>query len=411
LGVEKPPAEVATASVEPDDVIEAELAAAIASEERRLYVERFRAKPLLVFASLTMLFLGAPLLDRTGALLGNATLGVTAPLAAALLLLKALAAVGARRLAFAGIAQSWIATLADLAPRGALLVVMFTTKTPSTALWALLLILPMTLRPRSGRDVRLLMFAVFALDVVMLAALLWAHRRGQAAFFVVVTLSSWFGLWVSLSLFVRGLQVRCERSVLARRLRVVKSEEERRRIARDLHDGVGADLAALLLQLRMSSSSLGHTTAARLESSVRQALQQIREVVWWLKRAEGTLEELGKLIDVRMRRRLGEATRVQRLRSRHRACALTAAASVAALAAFDAALKLPTFGASVQSTAIEMESSALVMRFETTPEFAPALLAAMQAPPAVAAQSGEASTLPTDDGAAVLLKLPGAMRH
>lgn len=79
-------------------------------------------------------------------------------------------------------------------------------------------------------------------------------------------------------LLTRALQQSRERLVLAR-------EEERRRLRRDLHDGIGPSLAALGMQMELASA-LVHTdpelTAQKLQSSVdtvRQLINDVRRVV------------------------------------------------------------------------------------------------------------------------------------
>ncbi len=81
----------------------------------------------------------------------------------------------------------------------------------------------------------------------------------------------------------------------------IAREEERRRIARDLHDHVGSALAAVLLQCKMleAARNLGDARehAARLASTVLGTLAGLREVAHALRPT--ALTELGLAASVR----------------------------------------------------------------------------------------------------------------
>jgi signal transduction histidine kinase len=75
------------------------------------------------------------------------------------------------------------------------------------------------------------------------------------------------------------------RELAASRARIVQAEEAgRRRIERDIHDGVQQELVALLAKLRLARNQLGRgpeqvaTTLAELQEDARQALADLREL-------------------------------------------------------------------------------------------------------------------------------------
>ena len=85
------------------------------------------------------------------------------------------------------------------------------------------------------------------------------------------------------------LQLSRERLVLAR-------EEERRRIRRDLHDGLGPRLASLTLRMETARDALAHdkradTFLSELAASTAEAVADVRRVVYALR--PPSLDELG----------------------------------------------------------------------------------------------------------------------
>jgi signal transduction histidine kinase len=85
---------------------------------------------------------------------------------------------------------------------------------------------------------------------------------------------------------------------LQRRLEIMVVEEERRRIARDLHDGLGAELT--LLAWAASSSTGAGASDQRLQElsqRARASLHELRRVVSGLKAPDMRVAELGALLE------------------------------------------------------------------------------------------------------------------
>lgn len=82
------------------------------------------------------------------------------------------------------------------------------------------------------------------------------------------------------------VRLAAERQVMEERLSQVLVERERERIARDLHDGIGAELTALVYQVRALRRDLVDEHArSELDTVVeraRQNLDELRNVVWAL---------------------------------------------------------------------------------------------------------------------------------
>ena len=101
----------------------------------------------------------------------------------------------------------------------------------------------------------------------------------------------------------RSVRVRVERDRLEQALVGAELGNLRGRRAREIHDGVGADLMALVLQLRRASAAAPNVLA--LASEAQAVLEDLRGVVWSLKKEQGTLGELAKLLDAKCARLCG----------------------------------------------------------------------------------------------------------
>jgi signal transduction histidine kinase len=91
------------------------------------------------------------------------------------------------------------------------------------------------------------------------------------------------------------LRGEAERRVLQRRVESLLVERERDRIARDLHDGVAADLSTLLFRARELKEAVGNGEAAALVdalmSDARSTLRELSEVVFALRVSGGTWDD------------------------------------------------------------------------------------------------------------------------
>lgn len=128
------------------------------------------------------------------------------------------------------------------------------------------------------------------------AAFALTGRVGDGLVALFVGLSGAY-VWLMLARAeLRKLRAQAEAELLRERLERVLVEEERNRIARDLHDGLGAELTALLLQARVLETQVsdpGHRE--RLSSMMARAgrsLDELRAVVWSLRPASRSWEEL-----------------------------------------------------------------------------------------------------------------------
>ena len=88
------------------------------------------------------------------------------------------------------------------------------------------------------------------------------------------------------------MRAEAERRILRGRLERLQVERERDRIARDLHDGVAADLSALVWRARELKETVGGGEAAvlvdGLVADARRSLEDLREVLSAQRASEGT---------------------------------------------------------------------------------------------------------------------------
>jgi signal transduction histidine kinase len=146
----------------------------------------------------------------------------------------------------------------------------------------------------------------------MLLALLASGRIADGAFTVLVILGVIALHSMTARTLATGFRMRAERKVLERRLHEANLSGDRDRIARELHDGVGADVTALLLRLRAHAKAGTNPKAAVFCERAQAILDDLRGVVWSLRSDPGTLGELGKLIDATCRH-LREASGYERV--------------------------------------------------------------------------------------------------
>ena len=162
--------------------------------------------------------------------------------------------------------------------------------------WMLALVHAMTVGIR-GTSARYHLALFTALPVLVAVAFLAIHRDvGAAALSLAIGALGVYVYWLMLGVARKLAAADRERQQLAGELAEARVFEERRRIARDIHDGIGADLAALDWRLRGLREQLG---AAALQAEVDEVATRLaagaddlRAVVWALRTPERTWPEI-----------------------------------------------------------------------------------------------------------------------
>lgn len=129
-------------------------------------------------------------------------------------------------------------------------------------------------------------YALFMIGPSLLALAFVVGRGDVGAAVLALTIGA-LGLyvyWLSLTVSRKLAATDAERARLAAALAETRVREERERIARDIHDGLGADLAALDWRLRglRSDATLKHEVDD-LVARLGQGAAELRTIVWALR--------------------------------------------------------------------------------------------------------------------------------
>lgn len=170
-------------------------------------------------------------------------------------------------------------------------------------------------RPRS----RSWWYRTLALDFVahglVLVACVAAGRTGDAVVVVLALAGNLVAQTMTFAPALSAARSREERDLLEQALLASEVAQVRERMARELHDGVGAEITALFLQLRGQAEAVPQ--AAALAASAQLALEELRTAVLMLSGDRGTLGELAKLLDATGRRLCGAAVEYERAQLEH----------------------------------------------------------------------------------------------
>lgn len=126
---------------------------------------------------------------------------------------------------------------------------------------------------------------------------LFTGRPAMATLVVLTFFAYALGLTTTAGARARAVAARVERDVLESQLAAHELGRVRGKIAREIHDGAGANLLALVLQLRHGARA--EPSMASLHAEAQLLLEDLRSVVWSIRGGQGTVGELVKLLDAR----------------------------------------------------------------------------------------------------------------
>lgn len=159
---------------------------------------------------------------------------------------------------------------------GGLLAIIYASGSSASPLWAVTL-LAAPLAPAEPLRSRLVLGTILTTHALTAAAFYCAGHVGHALFCVVPLLVAILGHSVGARITLRAVRARAERDVLRSRSERLALKQERDQIARALHDGIGADVTALLLSLRRAAAR--DPQAEHLAARAQQTLVQLRDLV------------------------------------------------------------------------------------------------------------------------------------
>jgi hypothetical protein len=204
-----------------------------------------------------------------------------------------------------------LSILDELCQVSAVLWLIYRSGSASTPLWLFGFAKAFVWHARTKTRLRTALVVAVGAYGALAVALLAAGRIADAAFTCLAAFAATIGHTTSARAVVRAAEIKAERDLLERETRDASVQQSRDRMAREIHDGVGADVTALLLRLRREARRRTHPNAAALAERAQGILDELRSVVWSLRNEQGTLAELGKLIDATCRRVAGDITYIR----------------------------------------------------------------------------------------------------
>jgi signal transduction histidine kinase len=153
----------------------------------------------------------------------------------------------------------------------------------------------------SGLRLRANFLAFVVPPIAVAIAFLVGHRDiGGAALSILVGALGAYMCWLSGTVAQKLATVDAERARLAAELADVKVREERQRIARDIHDGLGSDLAAIDWRLRGLRGEANITAEVdELVARLGNGTSELRAIVWALRSPERTWSEIVEYVRTR----------------------------------------------------------------------------------------------------------------
>lgn len=178
--------------------------------------------------------------------------------------------------------------------------------TAFSILWAIIMARSFEWTPAPPRRVPLTVVQIITTHVVCTAVFLLRGHVADAAFTGLVLMACQAAQSIVSRAGASSLELRADHVLLQQQLEQTVVNDERDRVARELHDGIGADVTAILMELRRIAERTAEpgTDQARVRVLATRAqgiLDGLRRMVWSLRNEQGTLGEVAKLLEVKCR--------------------------------------------------------------------------------------------------------------
>jgi signal transduction histidine kinase len=176
--------------------------------------------------------------------------------------------------------------------QGAVLSLVYASGRGDSFFWILWLVHAM-LAGTSGTRIVFHTVAFVAMPALTALAFLVDGEVGAAALSIAIGALGGYVHWIAASVARRLAAADAERARLAAELAETRVRQERQRIARDIHDGLGADLAALDWRLRSLRGAPDlREEVDELVARLGHGTSELRAIVWALRTPSRTWSEL-----------------------------------------------------------------------------------------------------------------------
>ena len=195
----------------------------------------------------------------------------------------------------------------ELCAYAALLALIYCGGSASSPLWLVVLARSFSWLPVSRDRSRRTIFILIMVHAGLAIAFCMASQPADAFITGLMLGGAMLGHLITAPAHLHALTVRAERDRLDLDLRVATREREHDRLARELHDGLGADAMALLLRLRRAAEQQESPAALQLAAQAQRIVADLRSIIVTLRNGQGTFGELARLVDGRCRPLCGAA--------------------------------------------------------------------------------------------------------
>jgi signal transduction histidine kinase len=177
--------------------------------------------------------------------------------------------------------------------------------------WILWLV-HLMLSANSGTRVRFSAISFAVMPALAALAFVAGGNGGAAALSIAIGALGAYVYWFTSSVTRRLAAADAERARLAAELADTRVRQERQRIARDIHDGLGADLAALDWRLRSLRGTSGlRDEVDELVARLGHGTSELRAIVWALRTPSRSWGELVAYLRTRAAELCGDAVALE----------------------------------------------------------------------------------------------------
>lgn len=208
--------------------------------------------------------------------------------------------------------RSALDVLQECAAATAIAVGMFSQGAMAAPLWFVAFARAMAFLPSRPLRVQAAKWSTAVANLSLAGALVLASEVSGGILVLAVGCGLLVTLHVSTNIARERLAMEAESDALHAEIEASVLRDDSERIARELHDGLGAELVGLMLEMR----ARGGATSRHTEN-VLTLIEELRSVVWSLRGGRGSVAEFEKLLRARVRVALGDLPLHTHVRPEH----------------------------------------------------------------------------------------------